>query len=200
MIGGEGSGLRKWGRGAIPVWLRRSRSPATMTSMRDPSPNTKIKPERSLLLLFGSIGPLGHLPASGTCTVVAVGVPVFYASSEMAPLAYAGLVVVFSLASVWLHGRGDELLGEKDSRKLVWDELAGFLVAVAFLPVFTWQLAVAAVILERFFDVTKFPPANWVERRAPGGWGVVGDDLVAGVYTCVLLHLGRYYLPGPLGL
>ena len=37
-------------------------------------------------------------------------------------------------------------------------------------------------------------------RRLPGGWGVVGDDLVAGAYTCVLLHLGVYYLSGPLGL
>ena len=171
-----------------------------MRSMSDSSRKTETKPKRSALLLIGSIGPLGHLPASGTCTVAAVGVPIFYVLSELAPLPYAGLVIAFSLASVWLHARGDALLGEKDSRKLVWDELAGFLVAVAFLPGFTWQLAAAAVILERFFDITKFPPANWVERRLPGGWGVVGDDLVAGVYTCVLLHVGVNNLPGALGL
>ncbi len=171
-----------------------------MGSMSESSPQTEIRPNRSALLLIGSIGPLGHLPASGTCTVIAVGVPLYYLLSELERLPYAGLVIAFSLASVWLHARGDALLGVKDSRKLVWDELAGFLVAVAFLPEFTWQLAIAAVILERLLDITKFPPANWVERRLPGGWGVVGDDLVAGVYTCVLLHLGVYYLSGPLGL
>jgi len=171
-----------------------------MRIMSDLSPVTEVKSKRPTLILIGSIGPLGYLPASGTCTVIAVGVPMYFALSDVPAPVYAGLVVIFSLASVWVHGRGDVLLGEKDSRKLVWDELAGFLVAVAFLDGFTWQLAVAAVILERFFDITKLPPANWVERRLPGGWGVVGDDLVAGVYTCILLHLAAHYLPGPLGL
>jgi len=157
-------------------------------------------PKRSALLLIGSIGPLGHLPASGTCTVILVGIPAYYALHGLSAVPYAVLVVAFSLASVWLHARGDALLGEKDSRKLVWDELAGFLVAVAFLPGFTWQLALSAVVVERLFDIAKIPPANWVEQRWPGGWGVVGDDLVAGAYTCALLHLGVYYLRGPLGL
>lgn len=170
--------------------------------MAERGPKTRPTRTQSVLLWIGSLGPLGHLPASGTVTVVIVGVPAFYALSVLALSrpAYTALVVVFSLASVWLHGRGDVWLGEKDSRKLVWDELAGFLVAIAFLPSFTWQLALGAVVLERFFDVTKCPPAHWVEQRLPGGWGVVGDDLVAGAYACVLLHVGVYYMHGVLGL
>lgn len=79
-------------------------------------------------------------------------------------------------------------MGEKDSGRLVWDEVAGFLVAILFVRTFTWQLAVAAFLIERTLDILKVQPARWVEDHVPGGWGVVGDDLIAGAYTCVLLH------------
>jgi phosphatidylglycerophosphatase A len=100
---------------------------------------------------------------------------------------------------MWLHHVGDKLLGEKDSRKLVWDELAGFFVAVAFLP-FTWQLCVAAVLLERILDVLKAPPANWIDRKWHNGVAVVADDLVAGIYTCLLLHAAVHFAPTWLGI
>ncbi len=150
--------------------------------------NRKVSTRQRAILLAGSIGPLGHLPASGTVTVAVVGVPLFGVMSTLPTAIYAGVTVTFSLAAVWLHAVGDRMLGEKDSRKLVWDELAGFMVAVAFLP-FTWQIAVVAFFVERFLDIIKVPPANWIERKWPGGWGVVGDDLVAGLYTLGLLHL-----------
>ncbi len=70
---------------------------------------------------------------------------------------------------------------------LVWDELAGYMVAVVGLP-FTWQLALAAFLIERILDILKIPPANWIEDHVPGGWGVVGDDIIAGLYTCGILH------------
>lgn len=108
------------------------------------------------------------------------------------------IAVGFSLAAVALHQWGDRALGEKDSRKLVWDELAGFMVAVIAVP-FTWQLALAAFFIERALDISKFPPARWVERRVPGGWGVVGDDLVAGLYTLAALHLLLRFAPGWVG-
>ena len=151
------------------------------------------------MLLIGSVGPLGYLPASGTVTVALVGVPLFYVMSTWARPTYVFAVLVFSAASIWLHQIGDRILGEKDSRKLVWDELAGFMVAVAFLE-FTWELAVVAFFLERLVDIVKIPPANWIEKRWPGGWGVVGDDLMAGLYTCVVLHLVVHFAPTLVGV
>jgi len=168
--------------------------------MEDARPETHPSAAARTLLRVGSLGPLGHLPASGTVTVGVVGLPLFYLMNAWSTPTYVATTVVFSLASVWVHARGDAILGEKDSRKIVWDELAGFFVAVALLPAFTWQLAIAALVIERFFDIAKVPPANWVERYGPGGWGVVGDDLVAGAYTCVVLHLGAAYFPDLLGL
>ncbi|HUU83080.1 MAG TPA: phosphatidylglycerophosphatase A [Phycisphaerae bacterium] len=154
-----------------------------------------------LLLLIGSVGPLGHAPASGTVTVAVAGIPLFLLIRWLTlPLTwYLVFLALLTAAAVWVHHVGDRLLGEKDSRKLVLDELVGFFVAMTAVPA-TWQFILAGFLIERGIDIIKVPPANLVEKKVPGGWGVVGDDVIAGLYTLVLLHLGGYLLPGWLGL
>ena len=156
-------------------------------------------PVQSTILLIGSIGPLGHLPASGTVTVAVIGIPLFWLMHDWHPAAYIAVTLVFTAASIYVHQVGDRILGEKDSRRLVWDELAGFLFAVAFVP-FTWELAILAFFFERGIDIVKVPPARQIENSWPGGWGVVGDDVVAGLYTCVILHVVMFFLPSLVGL
>jgi len=161
--------------------------------------SVELTKRQRAFILIGSLGPFGFLPASGTATVAAVGVPLFYATSEW-PIAFRLLIALAVTASaIVVHDVGDKLLGEKDSRKLVWDEIAGFLLAVAIIP-FTWQIAVVALFLERIIDILKIPPASWIERGWPGGWGVVGDDVVAGMYTCAVLYILIAGAPSLLGL
>jgi phosphatidylglycerophosphatase A len=145
-----------------------------------------IKKRQRALLWIGSLGPLGHLPASGTCTVAVVGLPLFYVTSPWPLLVRVLSAIALTAAAVWVHHVGDRILGQKDSRKLVWDELAGYMIATTMLP-FSWPAAAAAFVIERIIDIVKVPPARWIERTWPGGWGVVGDDVVAGLYTYLLL-------------
>jgi phosphatidylglycerophosphatase A len=154
---------------------------------------------RRWLILVGSIGPLGFAPASGTVTVAVVGIPLFLLLSRLPVAAYVAVTVVFTLAAVAVHAAGDRVLGEKDSRKLVWDEIAGYLIAMAAVPA-TWQLVVFGFFAERFIDILKIPPANVIEQRVPGGWGVVGDDVIAGLWTLGLCHLLIWLVPGWVGL
>lgn len=161
--------------------------------------NTAKTPLQRVVLLIGSIGPLGHLPASGTITVALLGIPLFWVTSTWPTVTYLAVLAVFIAAAVWVHATGDKLLGEQDSRKLVWDELAGFAVAVTWVP-FTWQLAVLAFVMERLIDIVKVPPADWIDERWHGGVGVVADDVVAGIYTCALLHVAIHFAPSWLGL
>lgn len=154
---------------------------------------------QKLFILVGSLGPLGHMPASGTVTVAVVGLPLFWLCDGVRWELFLAGTIAFAGVAVWLHHLGDRILGEKDSRTLVWDELAGFFVAVAFVP-FTWKIAVIAFLLERCLDISKFPPAKWIEDHWPGGFGVVGDDLVAGAYTCAILHALMRFMPGWVGI
>lgn len=100
-----------------------------------------------------------------------------------------------TLVAIWIHHRGDALLSSKDSSILVWDEIVGFMVAVTALP-FTWKLAVVAFFFERALDILKVWPARWIENHWPGGWGVVGDDIVAGLYTLGVMHAIFIFRPG----
>lgn len=151
------------------------------------------------LVHVGSIGPLGHLPASGTATVAIAGIPLYWVLSQQSLAFQIVFAILFSLGSIWLHHNGDKIVGEKDSRLLVWDELAGFFVAIIGVP-FNWKLAVIAFFVERIIDIAKVPPAKQIEDHWPGGWGVVGDDLIAGLYTCGLLHAAMYFVPTWVGL
>jgi len=162
-------------------------------------------PRQRTLLFIGSIGPLGYAPASGTVAVAVAGIPLYWVMHEYLSLwGYILVTVAVTLASVWIHDVGDRILGEKDSRKLVWDELAGYFVAMTAVPAMgvtpTWQLIAAGFLLERAIDIVKIPPANWIERRWPGGWGVVGDDIVAGLYALVILQAGMHFVPAWCGL
>lgn len=159
---------------------------------------SKRSPAQRILLLIGSVGPLGHCPASGTVTVALVGVPLFWLLHDWTLAALILLIVVVTAVSVWIHQVGDRLLGEKDSRRLVWDEIVGFLIAIVGLP-FTPQVAVIVFFLERAIDIVKIPPAPWIERSWPGGWGDVGDDVTAGLYSCGIMHVLLYYFGSALG-
>lgn len=160
--------------------------------------NKQTRAQR-LLIGIGSCGPLGRFPASGSSTVALVGLPLFWWTAGWPATTYIVSTLVFTILAFWIHQVGDKILGEKDSQRLVWDELVGFLVAVTFVP-FTWRLAALAFVMERVLDIAKVPPARWIERSWPGGFGVVGDDVVAGLYTCGLLHLLIRYAPQFVGL
>ena len=162
-------------------------------------PAEPTKPSRpishSILLLAGSLGPLGHAPASGTVAVAVAGVPLaWWMVGNLSPTVYAVVCVVFALVSMLLHHLGDKILGESDSRKLVWDELAGFFFAMFLVPR-TAPLFVIGFFVERIIDIVKVPPANIIDRKWHNGAGVVLDDVVAGIYTCILLHVLSRLIP-----
>jgi phosphatidylglycerophosphatase A len=64
----------------------------------------------------------------------------------------------------------------------------GYLVTVAFLP-FSWSAALLGFIFFRIFDIAKPPPASWFDRKMKNGYGVVLDDVMAGLYGAAALRL-----------
>ncbi len=167
----------------------------------DPHPDRT--PIDRVLLFLASLGYVGFVPvASGTVSVAVVGVPLhllLIGYFKLAWPSYTLFVVGLTLFAVWLAGHGDRILREKDSSKSVIDEIPGYLIALIGFPI-TWQIILAAFLLERALDIIKVPPAPWIERRVPGGWGVVLDDVVAGLYALGLLHLLAAWFPNWLGL
>jgi phosphatidylglycerophosphatase A len=107
--------------------------------------------------------------------------------------AFAAVFAVAVAAASWASGRADRALGSHDDPRIVVDETVGFWAAAAWLPREPFVLA-GAFVLFRFFDAMKFEPYRRLEKL-PGGWGVVMDDVGAGVVANLLVRAVLWLYP-----
>lgn len=146
--------------------------------------------QKTVILFFATGAGTGYFPWFPGTAGSLVAIPLSLALNQIAVksfslslLTLAGFVVV----ATWFCQKGGEILHEKDSRKIVIDEIAGFLCA-NFLSPAGLKSTAAAFILFRFFDIIKVFPARRAEK-VQGGVGVILDDLVAALYTFLILRL-----------
>jgi len=100
-----------------------------------------------------------------------------------------GIIAVLFLAfAVLIAAKAEILFQDRDPRPIVIDEMAGFLVSLLWLPLRPLTICLGFVLF-RVFDIVKPPPIGFAEKRLPGGWGVVVDDALAGVFTNAVLRL-----------
>jgi phosphatidylglycerophosphatase A len=146
-----------------------------------------FKPKAVMFLATGA--HVGRIPfASGTFGSL-VGLPLVYLFSKTGWFVSSILTVMLILFSVRVAGLAEQQLKAKDPGCIVIDEIAGMCVTMLGLPM-TPVTALAGFFLFRIFDVIKPPPARQIEKRLPGGWGVVMDDVAAGVMANIVLRLG----------
>ena len=100
----------------------------------------------------------------------------------------------FAVFSIFVaHAYEVEIAREHDTPELVIDEVAGFLVTMALVP-FTWVWVLVGFLVFRAFDILKPFPISWLDRRVLGGVGAVADDLLAGIFSSLVLqYLVQHY-------
>ncbi len=140
-----------------------------------------------LFKALATLGPVGYSPLAPGTAGSAVSCLLYLLLRPGGPTLLLIISLMFG-AGVLVSGRVERLLREKDSSCIVVDEFVGYLVAVFLIP-FSVTNAVLAFLLFRFFDIIKPVPIRSVERRFPGGVGVMADDLLAGVYANLALRL-----------
>jgi phosphatidylglycerophosphatase A len=141
-----------------------------------------------LATAVATAGGAGYFPVAPGTVGSAVGLILFYGLYQL-PLAYqVAATVLVSLAGIAAGSRVARDSGIEDPGIVVIDEVAGMWVSLLFLPL-TPVTAVAGFLLFRVLDVVKPAPARQLEHL-PGGWGIMCDDLMAGVYANVLLRIG----------
>ena len=145
----------------------------------------KIRERFVVLLATGFYA--GYIPvASGTFGTV-VAIPLCYLLSVLGPVKGILFIGLFAGVAVWISGKAEKIFEEKDSGLIVIDEIVGFLVVMSLVPKSILTLF-AGFILFRLFDILKPPPIRQAQRL-PGGWGVMVDDLIAGVCANLCLRL-----------
>jgi phosphatidylglycerophosphatase A len=104
-------------------------------------------------------------------------------------LAALAIVLIVGVAAA---GKTEKDLGIKDPSCVVIDEVLGMGVALLWVPR-TWPFLIMGLVLFRIFDIWKPPPIKKLEKL-PGGWGIMLDDLLAGLYACLWLHIGDWLI------
>lgn len=101
--------------------------------------------------------------------------------------AFVALIILLFFTGVWASSIAENFYGH-DAGKINIDEVVGMMMSLVALPKTGWVL-LAAFILFRFFDIVKLYPINLAQNRLPRGWGVMMDDVLAGVYTNVIMQV-----------
>jgi phosphatidylglycerophosphatase A len=142
--------------------------------------------EKAIRILSSGFGS-GLAPIAPGTAGTLVGIPICMLCLPISWLLRLLVVLALLALSIYVSGRAEEIYGKKDDQRIVIDEIVGF--QVTMLPVAITGLHLfLAFVLFRIFDIWKPFPINRLQDL-PGGWGVVADDVAAGIYAGVLLLL-----------
>jgi phosphatidylglycerophosphatase A len=138
------------------------------------------------ILAFG-LG-LGLSPVMpGTCGTV-LGVLIYVLNVYVLHIPLWILILVGFGFGVYICDQTERDLGVPDHSGIVWDEVVGYWITLLGVPIgFYWMLY--GFVVFRLFDILKPWPIRVIDQHVPGGWGIMLDDVLAGLGACLVLHL-----------
>ena len=106
-------------------------------------------------------------------------------------------IVIMSLIGIYICDRTANIMGVHDDGRIVWDEFAG--QSITFLPLIylqqiNWIWVLVGFALFRLFDVWKPWPISVIDRQVQGGFGIMLDDLIAGIWAALCIILYFYFV------
>jgi phosphatidylglycerophosphatase A len=145
--------------------------------------------DKNAIAMFLATGfKSGYTPvAPGTAGSLAALLPCGILSLLPLPVS-AIFLVAFIILAIWAAEIAEGLEGQKDPDCIVIDEFAGMMITLLGVR-FTWQSALAGLLVFRFMDILKPFPIRYLEKTIPGGAGIVVDDVAAGVAAHLVLRL-----------
>lgn len=139
-----------------------------------------------LFLAFGFGSGLAKKMPGTLGTVAAI--PLYWLLQQTNDWFYLTVTALSVLGGIWVCDQAARKLQVHDYGGIVWDEVAGFLVTMCWLP-FSWQNLLAGFVLFRLFDIVKPWPIRWLDKHVEGGLGIMLDDVVAGIFAALVLQI-----------
>jgi len=131
--------------------------------------------------------------APGTMGTIA-SIPFYLLLAHMGWAFYGGVVLVAFIFGVYCCGQTAKALGVHDHGGIVWDEFVGFWITMFMVPA-GWFWLLFGFALFRFFDIVKPWPIKWLDNSVSGGFGIMIDDVLAGLYALAVLQITALFLP-----
>ncbi len=117
-----------------------------------------------------------------------VGIPLYLIMQPLPLAVFCLITIALFIVGIWICDQTANELGVHDHPGIVWDEVVGYLITMIFAPV-GWLWIVIGFILFRIFDIWKPWPIRMIDQRVSGGFGIMLDDVIAGVFALVSLYL-----------
>ncbi len=126
--------------------------------------------------------------APGTMGTIAA-IPVYLLCVQFDFWLFATFTFLATFIGIKICDLAAQKLNEHDYGGIVWDEVAGYLITMLFVP-FSWHALVMGFVLFRLFDILKPQPIKWIDAKVSGGLGIMLDDVLAGIFA----GIGLFYL------
>ena len=139
-----------------------------------------------MIKAFATVFGVGYMPVAPGTWATAVGVAIAYYLANSLP-AYSIVLLVLLILGIMTTGIIEKRDNQKDPGYLVIDEVVGVMIALWGLPLM-WSVMICGFFLFRAFDMFKIYPINKLEAQS-GGWGIMLDDCMAGLYTNIILRI-----------
>lgn len=160
-----------------------------MTILRDFDPRPVNALQSALTRVLATAGGAGYSPvAPGTAGTLAGCLVLYVLQPDFSSIGFLFATAAVYGVGVVVSSWAERLWQRSDPGHVCVDELAGLMLTVAFVPARDVTLLLAAAFLIfRLFDIVKPPPTRAAER-ARSGWGIMNDDMVAGLYANLVLQ------------
>jgi len=141
---------------------------------------------RFILILATGFGA-GYSPIAPGTAGTLIAIPVYFFLSTIPSPIYEITLAAFFFLSIWISENAEVFFKRKDDGRIVIDEIMGFLITMLWVHRSAFSIMMG-FFLFRIFDIIKPPPIRRLERTK-GGFGVVLDDVLAGIYANIILRL-----------
>ena len=148
-----------------------------------------LNPVHCLSLGFGS----GLSPKMPGTMGTLIGVLLFILLPELDWKIYIGIVILAFIGGIFLCGHTARALNTHDHPGIVWDEIVGYFITMFMVPKSGLWILIGFVLF-RIFDILKPWPISLADKKVHGGFGIMLDDYIAGVFALIVIHIMLYLL------
>ena len=143
-------------------------------------------------LAFG-LGSGAAPKAPGTFGTLAAVIPFYFILQHLTNQQYLFMLIITSIVGIYLCHKTAKDLGVHDHSGIVWDEFVGYWITMWLAPT-GWLYIVLGFALFRLFDILKPWPISWLDKNVGGGFGIMVDDILAGVMSLVILQALAHFV------
>lgn len=146
-----------------------------------------------IILFFASGWYCGFSPKAPGTIGSLLALPLCFILSKIDIVSSAIAVILFTVIGTWIAHVAEKILRQTDPGCIVIDEMAGLMVTFFYLP-FNLITVCLGFIIFRLLDILKPFPISWIEKNITGGLGIMADDIVAGIFSNILLRAILFFV------